>query len=540
MFVKKDVLTSPLKAAALVLFVICADFDLIDGNNTVEIGITIIQYQKLTISQSTGRANMIIQTNIMAINSHRNIKDVRVRQSKASKRISSGFRINSAADDAAGLAISEKMRAQIRGLGQASRNAQDGISLIQTAEGATSTINDMVIRIRELVVQAANDTNTYSDRMVIQNEIDQLLSEIDSVALRTEFNTMPLLDGTFSLTFQHTVTQPPQYSINGRSSVGSFASNPALQALLQNAFFSNDFFEGDLIEMSIFYDRVNGLTEAVYVNLAYGMWAANNNIQDFVQNQMFEADGSITFDNMQIFVDSLQEAIRSEIAAHEGFNGFPAGALGSTSFIVDFDANRHILIGFRDDLELANVMTGFSLPPFAPNDFGSNFFLNVFGDGVVGVGSADITYIRMLPEDIDTVTGRALWLQIGANSNQGVQLTIDAMDVGTLGLLDPRLTVISKSSAFISSQISRLDDSLSYVSAQRASLGAMQNRLEFTIQSLKISSENLSDANSRIRDADMALEMMKLMKSNVLQQAGTMMLAQANQAPNMVLTLLRE
>ncbi|MCL2618508.1 MAG: flagellin, partial [Defluviitaleaceae bacterium] len=153
-------------------------------------------------------SNMVVRTNIMALNSHRNLGMVGVQQSRASSRLSSGFRINSAADDAAGLGISEKMRAQIRGLDQASRNGQDGISLIQTAEGAMSTINEMVTRIRELVVQAANDTNAHdqlnsatwsqSDRTRIQDEINQLMAEIDATTKRVEFNTRTLLDGSLA------------------------------------------------------------------------------------------------------------------------------------------------------------------------------------------------------------------------------------------------------------------------------------------------------------------------------------------------------
>lgn len=278
--------------------------------------------------------NTVVNTNILAINSQRSLKSVGNMQAKASAKLSSGLRINSAADDAAGLAISEKMRGQIRGLDQASRNAQDGISLIQTAEGGMQEIDSMVQRIRELVVQAANDTNDYktADREKIQGEINQLLSEIDSMASRVEFNAKNLLNGDTS---------------------------------------------------------------------------------------------SVTF-------------------------------------------------------------------------------------------------------------------QVGANAGQTMTIKLTAINVNNLGLSELKGEGVNISKATsISALISTVNSALHVVSAERAKLGAAQNRLEFTINSLDISSENLQASESRIRDTDMAKEMMNITKGNVLQQAATSMLAQANQAPQRILQLLQ-
>jgi len=289
-------------------------------------------------------------------------------QRNASSRLSSGFRINSAADDAAGLGISEKMRAQIRGLDQASRNAQDGISLIQTAEGAMSTVNEMVTRIRELVVQAANDTNahddddmTQSDRARIQDEINQLLNEIDATTERTQFNTRELIDG----------------SLDGNG---------------------------------------NGTSLWFQVGANHGQ-GVNLNI------------GDVSVSALDAFAAAATQAAVTVVP------GFNIGDLRNATMTAD-----------------AGVMR---------------------------------------------------------NSGESVGNFLIA-----------------------------LDKALAHITSERSNLGAMQNRLEFTIENLDIASENLSAAESRIRDADMAREMMRLTQANVLQQAATAMLAQANQAPQSVLQLL--
>ena len=286
-------------------------------------------------------SNMVVRTNVFAMNAHRNMKNVGLEQGKASNRLSSGFRINSAADDAAGLAISETMRAQIRGLDQASRNSQDAQALIQTAEGGMNEITNMLQRVRELTVQAANDTNVDNNREQIALEVNQLLSEIDEMAGRIEFNTRNLIEGSHK-------------------------------------------------------------------------------------------------------------------------------------------------------------------------------------------------------EDSD-----ALHFQVGANSGQSLTLTIGSVKVddlftnaNTLWSHDFDVQNAPTGDA-ISENIEDIQSALDKVSLERAKLGAVQNRLDYTMRSLDNASENLSDAESRVRNADMAKEMMKFTMSNVLQQAATSMLSQANQLPNNILQLLR-
>ncbi len=277
-------------------------------------------------------SNTVVNTNVLALNSHRALKNVGNMQASSSEKLSTGQRINNAADDAAGLAISEKMRSQIRGLDQASRNAQDGISMVQTAEGGLTEMGEMVQRVRELVTQSANDTNTEGDRENIDAEIQQLAEEIGDMACRVEFNTKTLLDG------------------------------------------------------------------------------------------------SATTQTFQI------------------------GANSGQSISVDLSTNFKASIG---DVIKTDVVTS------------------------------------------------------GATSGE------------------------------ISDMLDGLDTHLETITSKRAEFGAVQNRLEYTIKSLDVSSENLSASESRIRDTDMAKEMMNLTKANVLQQAATNMLGQANQAPQNVLSLLR-
>ena len=280
-------------------------------------------------------SNMVVNTNVLALNSHRALSQSGISQAKSSARLSSGLRVNSAADDAAGLAISEKMRSQIRGLDMATKNTQDGISMVQTAEGAMQEVSNMTQRIRELMVQAANDSNETEDRVKIADEIKQLSEEITDMSARTEFNKKKLTSGAYAL---------------------------------------------------------------------------------------------------------------------------PANAL---------------------------------------------------------------------------------FLQVGANSAQKIKFNIGTISATGLGINTLENVVRTGKASAISSSLATIDNGIKKVTDERAKLGATQNRLEYTMNSLKVSSENLSASESRIRDTDMAKEMMNLTRSNILQQAATSMLAQANQAPQSVLQLLR-
>ena len=504
-----------------------------------------------------------VRTNTLSLNAHRNMGKTGTHQVRASARLSSGFRINSAADDAAGLAISEKMRAQIRGIDQASRNAQDAISLIQTAEGAISSINDMVIRIRELVIQASNDTNVHddnnpahSDRVKIQQEIDQILSEIDAITLRTEFNTRRLLDGSYLATIE--VASPsvaPMNIYGGRISQQTIFD---FQTQLQNADFDILGPDGFGFWME-FQVNIPGYAISTLINIAWGVLAVEPDFEDFVRYDMFAPDGSVTDENMQHFVDTLRRGLEYELIFNSTYL-FPGAHLvenynlGAHLINVFVDQHGRLGVGF-DQSEVSPLFVntirptvahpgvGFQPPP--PGHF-NDIFLSLLSDDVTGAFGILPTPIPIFPFGWQAESGQpseqqgnALWFQIGANEGQGINLHIEAMDTGTLGLRDPTVSVLEGSGYDIQRrEIERLDHAISHATGQRAILGAVQNRLEFTIQNLDTASENLSASESRIRDADMAREMMRLTQSNVLQQAAVSMLAQANQAPQAVLQLL--
>ena len=394
---------------------------------------------------------MRIQNNIAAMNSHRQLGATTANGAKSMEKLSSGFRINRAGDDAAGLAISEKMRGQIRGLNQASRNAQDGISMIQTAEGALGETHAILQRMREIAVQSSNDTNVTIDRNEIQKELNQLADEVDRIANTTEFNTQKLLNG-------------------------------------------------DKVGLK---DKVAG---AVNIDLNT---AASVTVGTLTSTQLdtINEQGTITI-------------TRTKSAA--GLSG----------------------TNLKDDFTIGDPN---GLTPALASLAGSSLKLT----GVGGVTAINISKIRDMKvgesitlkitkkEDAKTDISKAISLQIGANTGQNMVLGIENMKADALGIRNGNNAVDVTTSTKASAAVNSINTALEKVSAQRSQLGAFQNRLEHTIKNLDTSSENLQASESRIRDVDMAKEMMEFTKNNILQQAAQAMLAQANQAPQGVLQLLR-
>ena len=373
--------------------------------------------------------------------------------SKSMEKLSSGFRINRAGDDAAGLAISEKMRGQIRGLKQAQRNAQDGISLIQTAEGALNETHAILQRMRELAVQASTDTNTPEDRAEIQKEIDQLATEITRISTDTEFNTQNLLGGEFSAKFH--------IGANKGQSVGLQIDEMSANELgvKGNVY--------KLAETGIAGLQVQSRSgEAVTIEVVKGTEIEAGTTAEF-------KDGKIT--------------VTLNMADDDGEVG-------------DVDATLADVLGA---LESVAANAGVKFVP------------------VTGAEDADDDFDG--DEDATEVT------------EQSITFTIDeeatASDDNTTG-------IYVSSQATADAAIKTINDALETVSAERSKLGAMQNRLEHTIANLGTSAENLQAAEARIRDLDMAEEIMAFTKNNILQQAATAMLAQANMAPQSVLQLL--
>lgn len=393
----------------------------------------------------------------MAINSQRQLSINNSSVSKSIEKLSSGYRINRAGDDAAGLAISEKMRGQIRGLNMASKNAQDSISLIQTAEGALTETHNILQRMRELAVQSTNGTNTDADRKELQSEVTQLKAELDRIGNTTEFNTKKLLDG----------------SAKGVSAEikGSFRIN-------NNSAIT---FEDADVKAAVTAAEKNSLANGAYfiVRTEASAGATAFTATDY---KIYGPDGK----------ESTDIAIASTTALEIGVAAISAAA--STSVAVT----------------------------------GTNNFANMkVGESVTLVFGKHEAATNDIKESIMT--------QIGANSGQTSFISIGDMRADAIGVAD-----IDISDAFgASAAIETVQNAIEKVSAQRSALGAIQNRLEYTTKNVDAASENLQAAESRIRDVDMAKQMMEFTKDNILQQAATAMLAQANQAPQSVLQLLQ-
>lgn len=402
---------------------------------------------------------MRINHNLMSMNTNRQLGVNRGATQKSLEKLSSGLRINRAGDDAAGLAISEKMRGQIRGLDQASRNSSDSISLIQTAEGALNESHSILQRMRELAVQSANDTNTDDDRKELQAEVSQLVSELDRIANTTEFNTKKLLDGS---------AKGVAAEISGSVKVNNnsaLAIDETSLASLQAAAGTDSLKDGAYMLI-----RVNDDATTASVDTA---------------------------DYKLIGPDGKEITLSATSDIQVGTNGLTF----ATSIIGTAAANTLTITGLDEKMAVGESMT----------------------------------FVLGKHEDATSELDNSIMGQIGANSGQTMFISIGSMKADDIGVSD--IDISSKWGA--ATAIETVNNAISKVSHQRSSLGAIQNRLEHTINNLDTASENLQASESRIRDVDMAKEMTEYTKNNILTQAAQAMLAQANQQPQSVLQLLQ-
>ena len=393
---------------------------------------------------------MIINHNMNALNAHRNMNVNNTAAGKSMEKLSSGLRINRAGDDAAGLAISEKMRGQIRGLEQSSRNAADGISMIQTAEGALNETTNILQRMRELAVQASNDTNTESDRNEIQKEIDALTEEVDRIANNTEFNTQKLLNGN-------------------KSGVGGEIVNEAVNA--QQGQFEVIFTAAEL----------------------------KNGAKLTIDGETYE----ITAGDANALDTTLKNSLEAKFTDYN-FTVTTAGKITITQ-----------KQGKEADKESMRISL----------------------DGKTA--TVDVKNKGVSAKEEEVSEGKA-HVQVGANAKQSMSIEIGDMRAKALDIKKDDGSSLSVASAEEANKaIEAFDKALNSVSSQRANLGAVQNRLEYTISNLDNTAENLTSAESTLRDVDMASEMMEYSKNNILNQAAQAMISQANQQPQNVLQLLR-
>ena len=548
---------------------------------------------------------MIVQHNMQSMNANRQLGIVSTNLAKSTEKLSSGFRINRAADDAAGLAISEKMRSQIRGLTQASTNAEDGISLIQTAEGALNESHSILQRMRQLAVQAANGTETDDDRGNIQDEIEQLQDELDRIAETTEFNTMKLLDGSFDGVASTNTTAGPKYgqydgklgafitsniagvqiSTNTSATVGGESAiwNGAGTGLTINLANNKTYTQADidnLIKNAKQEDSTAGNTPAeVTLKFATGVFTASDatSVTSVATVAGTKATGSsaIVADDSGKFVGANTVTITSNkygqdynidiefiFKADEGkesvtLNTAPSYNMSTATKLDDavgtyagyqislMSGKEYTAEDIEDLLAEAGLNVSVELSGVTANngtDEPNTLFITdstatniVKLQGGKGLGDEDAFLTQNWYDSVNSTGG--MKLQIGANEGQTLSFNIGDMSAAALGVSGNSIRVDDQDKA--SSSITAIDAAIEKVSKQRATLGAVQNRLEHTIANLDTSAENLQTAESRIRDVDMAAEMVEYSKNNILSQASQSMLAQANQATQGVLSLLQ-
>ena len=410
---------------------------------------------------------MVVQHNLSAMNANRMLNVTTSAQSKSTEKLSSGYKINRAADDAAGLSISEKMRKQIKGLTQASSNAQDGVSAVQTAEGALTEVHSMLQRMNELAVQSSNGTNSQTDRKAIQDEIDQLSSEIDRVSETTKFNETYLLKGDATKTTKATFMKSG-YAIGGTALYKKGENTALTSATLKEALAKGE---------KIYTENKDGDQDDSHLAVKGEHYA--------YVTKLYDADG--------------KEVSAENVAAGKKADG-------------KTDADKYFTSSAADT-GVTNKTT-----------------LEVAKGAAAG---QSVSFTESTP-----VNGSISFsLHVGADSAEDnkIVVNIDSMSAAGIGVKGLKVDTEDDATA----AIDRIAEAVQKVSSQRSTLGAVQNRLEHTIANLDNVVENTTSAESRIRDTDMAQEMVNYSKNNILAQAGQSMLAQANQSNQGVLSLLQ-
>ena len=469
---------------------------------------------------------MVVQHNMQAMNANRMLNITTGAQSKSTEKLSSGYRINRAADDAAGLTISEKMRKQIRGLDQASTNAQDGVSSVQTAEGALTEVHSMLQRMNELAVQASNGTNADSDRQAIQDEIDQLTTEIDRVAETTKFNEIYLLKGDNSST-KNVYMNGHDAGLKGTLTDGA-----------KKATFTMDTLEaGDKVTIagkeytigSTADDAKALIDKADAAVTAAGAGTADVEIDGTKYTITYKNNGNTIADADGNAVADL-DTLKGKIAAGSkvSYNGSSLTVMNDGNNDGADDDDSSVISKDVAETKIVNELTD-------ANNVGAVDKAAAVTKGADANGKTTYTIEKGYATVANTLSFN---LHVGADADMTNKITvdIDVMNSANLGIKGLNVTDTTGTSATYA--IDAIADAVSKVSSQRSALGAVQNRLEHTIDNLDNIVENTTSAESRIRDTDMAKEMVEYSKNNILAQAGQSMLAQANQSTQGVLSLL--
>lgn len=560
-------------------------------------------------------AGMVVQHNLNAINANNKMNINVSGTKKATEKLSSGYQINRAGDNAAGLAISEKMRSQIRGLSQATKNANDGISLIQTAEGGLNETHSILQRMRELAVQSANGTyQDDTDREAIQLEVDALKSEINRIASSTEYNGMKLLDGSLGGTTTGTTDFGARYGVLiSANTVVDGANNKLKENLSLEGATLTSSVNGVTVTLADTASGVGGENAqwdadgtTLTINLKAGQSYSQSQINDLIKNAtMAKADaagtpqastpadvelklksGVFTFQKAETFKtsagvratsddtdlvkylingtdqndgyadtikftsnnygeDTRKLKIATDVAAGKEWVATTTANNEGTG-IKDGEFTLHLATGveyteedIQNLLKQAGLDYTVTLTDSKTPDGDKSFYAQKV------VAEADATAIEIgkttagagLGSDKLTGTGKGLTFQIGANGVEDQRVTLSVGDMSSTSIGVGGADVSTQDAA--NKAIDMVDAAVKTVSMQRAGLGALQNRLEYTVNNLTTTNENLTAAESQIRDTDMATEMINYTKNNILQQASQAMLAQANQQPQAILQLIQ-
>ena len=569
---------------------------------------------------------MIINHNMNALNAHRNMGVNNSAAGKSMEKLSSGLRINRAGDDAAGLAISEKMRGQIRGLTQASRNASDGISLVQTAEGALNETTNILQRMREISVQSANSTNTETDRAALQEELNQLTTEINRIGNTTEFNTQKLLNGGAGSSSSSNITDAASASVKTGDFTAADLSQVAIDASIKVDGTTFDISEalkvnwtapGKTIDDVITaLNKVTAgekkLSDVVEITKVEGSAGGKNSLLFTAKSTGKSSSVEISSNTSEVAsllgyrtkIEAKGEGNNATVQKHglEGATALGGGnaidvtkgetfkiQVGSDSAVsVKFDSTKKYDVANADanvaqaareeyvkDVNAALQKAGLSdkveaslsndnkLQLISKNGKDIKLTEGKLGGNKVNNGIDNTATVKNVNQVVGAGAqgaGFEVNLQIGANSGQAMNLSIGDMRASALGITgntgqagfsstnnvsngtdtistEASLDITNASSA--SKAITAIDSAMEKVSSERAKLGAVQNRLEYTISNLDNTAEILTSAESTLRDVDMAKEMMEYSKNNILSQAAQSMISQANQQPQNVLQLLR-
>ncbi|MEJ5897355.1 flagellin [Aquabacterium sp. G14] len=472
---------------------------------------------------------MSVNTNIQSINAQRILSSSQNSLATSMQRLSSGLRINSAKDDAAGLAISERFSTQIRALNVATRNANDGISLAQTAEGAMASVTSNLQRMRELAVQSANATNSASDRAALQQEVSQLAQEIDRVATQTEFNGTKLLTGDFlSQAFQVGANKGQTITIDKIASArtsdlgkfeGVLATNQSIGTASDTTAAAKVTIGGTDYSLGTIANDAKAIAAAINASGAPGLsaTAGKTTVAQGTQTDGTEVtapgDVTVNINGTDITIGATTNATTNRSNALDAIN-----AKSAVTGVVAKDTGSGIELIAADG---RNITTTFN----DTNTTGAT--MATFGLGAAGTTGAAINITYAAPEG---VTGAVVFDGVLTGGTQSFSIAGQGVAVSALNISDV---------AGANEALTSIDAALTAMNSSRAALGAVQNRFSSTIDNLQTTTENLTASRSRIMDADFAQETANLSRAQILQQAGIAMVAQANQLPQGVLSLLR-